>query len=85
VNLMLRAFDPNGTEVTFKGANDPEAPVSQRLAARLAAQARLEALEAYRPFHPHDGSEKLTPSEVHEVDVEICRPRSSIRRATRWR
>src|SRR4029077_19743200 len=27
--LTLRVFDPQGAEVTFKGANDPQAPVSQ--------------------------------------------------------
>jgi uncharacterized protein len=69
--LTLRIFDPSGTEVTFKGANDPQAPVSQgwlRVSQRKLDPARSRP---YRPFHPHDGEEKLTPGTVYEVDVEI--------------
>ena len=69
--VTLRAFDPAGKEVTFKGANDPEAPVSQgwlRVSQRKLDPARSKP---YRPFHPHDGQEKLTPGTVYEVDVEI--------------
>jgi predicted acyl esterase len=69
--LTLRAFDPNGTEVTFKGANDPEAPVSQGWLRASQRKIDLKRSKPYRPFHPHDGAEKLTPGEVYEVDVEI--------------
>ena len=44
--LTLRAFDPSGNEVTFKGANDPRGAGDAGLAARLAAQARSRAVEA---------------------------------------
>ena len=43
--LTLRAFDPNGTEVTFVGANDPQAPVA-RLAPSFSTQAGSSAVEA---------------------------------------
>jgi predicted acyl esterase len=69
--LTLRIFDPGGNEVTFKGANDPQAPVSQgwlRVSQRKLDPARSTS---YRPFHPHDGEDKLTPGTLYEVDVEI--------------
>ena len=69
--VTLRAFNSAGKEITFKGANDPEAPVSQgwlRVSQRKLDPARSKP---YRPFHPHDGHEKLTPGTVYEADVEI--------------
>lgn len=69
--LTVRAFDPAGSEVTFKGANDPQAPVTQGWL--RVSQRRLDAARStpYRPFHAHDGEEKLEPGTVYEVDVEI--------------
>src|SRR5882724_5078354 len=69
--LTLRAFDPAGNEVTFKGANDPQAPVTQgwlRVSQRKVDAARSTP---YRPFHPHDGEEKLEPGTIYQVDVEV--------------
>jgi predicted acyl esterase len=69
--LTLRVFDPQGAEVTFKGANDPQAPVTQgwlRVSQRRLDPARSKP---YRPFHPHDGEDKLVPGTVYEADVEI--------------
>jgi uncharacterized protein len=69
--LTLRAFDTAGQEITFKGANDPQAPVTQgwlRVSQRKLDPSRSKP---YRPWHPHDGEEKLTPGKVYEVDVEI--------------
>jgi len=69
--LTLCVFDPQGAEVTFKGANDPQAPVSQgwlRVSQRRLDPARSKP---YRPFHPHDGEDKLVPGTVYEADVEI--------------
>jgi predicted acyl esterase len=69
--LTLRAFDPAGNEVTFKGANDPQVPVTQGWL--RVSQRRLDPKRAtpYRPFHPHDGEDKLEPGRTYEVDVEI--------------
>jgi hypothetical protein len=69
--LTVRAFDPSGNEVTFKGANDPQAPVTQGWL--RVSQRKLDAKRStpYRPFHPHDGEEKLAPGTIYEVDVEI--------------
>src|SRR5258705_7972731 len=49
--VTLRAFDANGAEVTFKGANDPQVPVSQGWL--RVSQRKLDARsKPYRPFHP---------------------------------
>ncbi len=69
--LTLRAFDPEGEEVTFKGANDPQAPVSQGWLRVSQRKLDPNRSKPYRPFHPHDGQDKLTPNAVYEVDVEI--------------
>jgi uncharacterized protein len=69
--VTLRAFDSSGTEVVFRGANDPQAPVSQGWL--RASQRKLDLLRSmpYRPYHPHDESAKLRPGEIYEVDIEI--------------
>ncbi|MBM9503156.1 CocE/NonD family hydrolase [Actinacidiphila acididurans] len=69
--LVLRAFAPDGAEVTFLGANDPHVPISQGW---LRASHRAIDPEQSRPFlpvHPHDRVEPLAPGRVYEVDVEI--------------
>ena len=69
--LTLRIFDPDGKEVTFVGANDPQAPVTQGWL--RASQRKLDPTKSkpYRPWHPHDEEQKLTPGEAVEVAVEI--------------
>jgi len=69
--LTLRAFDSQGREVTFKGANDPEAPVSQGWLRVSQRKLDPKRSKPYRPFHPHDGEDKLVPGTVYEADVEI--------------
>ncbi|MGN6571343.1 MAG: CocE/NonD family hydrolase [Pseudolabrys sp.] len=69
--LTLRVFDPEGGEVTFIGANDPQAPVSQgwlRVSQRKLDPARSRP---GKPVHPHDERLPVVPGEVYEVDVEI--------------
>ncbi|WP_108610650.1 CocE/NonD family hydrolase [Aminobacter sp. MSH1] len=69
--LTLRIFDKTGTEFTFIGANDREAPVSQGWLRASHRALDPERTTAYRPYHPHDREEKLTPGEVYQLDVEI--------------
>jgi predicted acyl esterase len=69
--LTLRAFDPQGGEITFVGANDPKAPVSQgwlRVSQRKLDEARSRP---DKPYHPHDERLPVEPGEVYAVDVEI--------------
>jgi len=69
--LTLRVFDPELGEVTFVGANDPKAPVSQgwlRVSHRKIDPGRSRP---EKPYHPHDERQAVRPGEIYEVDVEI--------------
>lgn len=68
--VTIRLFDPEGKEVRFVGAHE-EVPVARGWL--RASQRRLDAGKSlpYRPYHTHDRSEKLTPGDVTELDVEI--------------
>ena len=69
--LIVRVFDPQGREVTFMGSTDPNTPIANGWL--RASHRRLDPKRSlpYRPFHPHDRVEPLTPGEIYECDVEI--------------
>jgi predicted acyl esterase len=69
--LVVRVLTPDLSEVTFKGANEPNAPVAHGWL--RASQRKLDPAltEPYRPFHSHDTSQPLVPGEIYELDVEI--------------
>jgi hypothetical protein len=69
--LIVRVFDPQGREVTFMGSTDPNTPIANGWL--RASHRRLDPRRSlpYRPFHPHDRVEPLTPGEIYECDVEI--------------
>jgi uncharacterized protein len=69
--LVLRLYDPAGKEVTFIGSNDPRTPIG--LGWLRASQRKLDAKKSlpYRPWHPHDETQPLTPGEPVELDIEI--------------
>jgi uncharacterized protein len=69
--VTLRVFDPIGNEVTFVGANDPKAPVSQGWLRVSHRKTDMERSRPYKPYHPHDEAQPVTPNEIYEVDVEI--------------
>lgn len=69
--LIVRVFDPNGKEITFQGALDPNTPIAQGWLRASHRRLDPERSKPYQPFHPHDRVEPLTPSEVYECDVEI--------------
>ncbi|MGE0253052.1 MAG: CocE/NonD family hydrolase [Alphaproteobacteria bacterium] len=69
--VVVRAFAPDFKELTFHGALDPHTPIAQgwlRASHRKLDKAKSKP---YRPYHPHDGKEPLTPGEVYELDIEI--------------
>ncbi len=68
---VLRVFDPAGREVVFQGALDPHTPIGQGWL--RASQRKLDPEHSlpYRPWHPHDEHQPLTPGQVYELDVEI--------------
>jgi hypothetical protein len=69
--LIVRVFDPDGKELTFMGSTDPNTPIANGWL--RASHRRLDSKRSkpYRPYHPHDCVELLTPGEVYECDVEI--------------
>jgi predicted acyl esterase len=69
--LVLRAFDPDGEEVTFQGAIDPHTPVAQGWLRASHRKLDPALSEPYRPYHSHDEKQPLTPGDVYELDVEI--------------
>ena len=67
----LRLIDPEGRDVLFEGATEPQAPVSQgwlRVSHRMLDAAR--STEG-RPYHPHRAAEPIVPGQLYQVDVEI--------------
>jgi predicted acyl esterase len=69
--LILRLFTPDLKEVTFSGSNDPHTPLAHGWL--RASSRKLDAARSlpYRPYHPHDETQKLTPGERYELDIEI--------------
>jgi predicted acyl esterase len=69
--LVLRVFTPDGREIVFQGANDPNSPVALGwLRASHRKLDRQRSLE-YRPFHTHDEVRPLDRGQVVELDIEI--------------
>ncbi|MCC7105521.1 MAG: CocE/NonD family hydrolase, partial [Chloroflexi bacterium] len=69
--LVLRVFAPQGNEVVFPGALDPNTPIAQGWLRASHRELDPERSLPYRPWHPHDAVQPLTPGEVYELDVEI--------------
>jgi predicted acyl esterase len=69
--LVLRLFAPDGDEVTFQGALDPNTPIAQGWL--RASHRRLDPGRSlpYRPYHPHDAEDFLEPDEIVRLDIEI--------------
>jgi predicted acyl esterase len=69
--LVLRLFDPDGQEITFMGALDPNTPLAQGWLRASHRGLDPELSLPYRPYHSHTRKEELVPGEVYELDVEI--------------
>ena len=69
--LILRVFDPDGNEITFQGALDPHTPIAHGWLRASHRKLDPELTREFRPFHPHDERQPLTPGAVYELDVEI--------------
>jgi len=67
----LRAFDPEGKEVTFFSAVEPRAPVSQGWLRVSQRKLDAERSTEWQPWHAHDEARKLKPGEIVEVNLEI--------------
>lgn len=71
VFVTLRVFAPDGEEVTFYGANDPAAPLTQGWL--RASHRSLDPSKSlpHRPWHKHEGAAPLEPDEIYPLDVEV--------------
>jgi uncharacterized protein len=69
--LIVRVFDPQGKELTFMGSTDPNTPIANGWLRVSHRRLDPSLSTPYRPYHPHDRVEPLTPGEVAECDVEI--------------
>ncbi len=69
--VIVRVFDPEGNEVTLQGALDPNTPIAQGWLRASHRKLDRERSLPYRPYHPHDEVEPLTPGQVYELEVEI--------------
>jgi predicted acyl esterase len=69
--LIVRAFRPDGSEITFQGALDPNTPIGQGWL--RASHRKLDARKSlpYRPYHTHDEQQPLTPGKIYELNIEI--------------
>ena len=67
----LQLFDRDAKEVTFEGASEAAAPISQgwlRVSHRKLDKAKTTP---YRPYHAHDEAQPMEPGRAYEVQVEI--------------
>ena len=69
--LVVRVFAPDLKEIVFQGALDSHTPVAQGWLRVSHRKLDKDLSLPYRPYHTHDEEQKLTPSEVYEVDVEV--------------
>ena len=69
--VVLRVFDPDGKEVVFQGALDPNTPIGQGWLRASQRKLGPKLSLPYRPYHRHDEQQPLAPGEVVELDIEI--------------
>ncbi len=69
--LILQVFDPEGSEVAFKGAVQTHAPVAHGWLRASHRDLDRQRSLPWRPWHPHDKVEPLEPGKPYDVDVEI--------------
>lgn len=71
VFATLRLIDPNGRDITFDGASEPRSPVTQGWLRISHRAVDPERSTEYRPYHPHQKAEAITPGQLYPADVEI--------------
>jgi len=69
--LVMRVLDPDDKELTFMGSTDPNTPIANGWLRASHRKLNTDKSTFYRPYHPHDRVEPLTPGEIYECDVEI--------------
>lgn len=69
--LTVRAYDPGGHEVLFRGATDPAVSVAQGWLRASHRRTDPERSRPGQPYHVHKAREPLAPGEPYRVEVEI--------------
>lgn len=69
--VVLRVFQSDMKEVTFRGALDPHTPVASGWLRASHRKLDMAKSEEYAPQHTHDEVQPLTPGEIYELDIEI--------------
>jgi predicted acyl esterase len=69
--VIVRVFAPDGEEVVFQAAQDPHSPIGHGWLRASHRKLDPKLSLPYRPYHPHDKAEPLTPGEPVELDIEI--------------
>jgi len=69
--LTVQVFDPQGQELTFQGALDPNTPIAMGWLRASHRRLDPERSRPWQPFHPHDREEPLAPGEIVALDIEI--------------
>lgn len=69
--VTVRAFDPQGREVTFLSSMEPKSPVSQGWLRVSHRKTDPKLSTEYLPVHPHDEEQLLKPGERVCVEVPV--------------
>lgn len=69
--VTLRAYAPDGQEVLFRGATDPQVPVAQGWLRVSHRRTDPDRSRPGRPFHTHTEAEPMVPGADYRVEVEI--------------
>ncbi|MBO0687643.1 MAG: CocE/NonD family hydrolase, partial [Candidatus Dormibacteraeota bacterium] len=69
--LVVRAFDPDGSEITFQGALDPNTPIANGWLRASHRKLDPGRSRPYQPYHTHDELQPLVPGQVYQLDVEV--------------
>lgn len=69
--VTMRAYDPEGKEVLFRGATDPAVPIAQGWLRVSHRRTVAERSLPGRPYREHREVEPVIPNEPYRVEVEI--------------
>jgi predicted acyl esterase len=69
--VTIRAYNPGGNEVLFRGATDPQVPVAQGWLRASHRKTDPGRSRPGQPFHTHTDIEPMVPGEDYRVEVEI--------------
>jgi hypothetical protein len=69
--VILRLFDRDENEVTFRGSHDPQTSLAHGWLRASHRELDQELSTPYRPFHTHERRDPLVPGELYELEIEI--------------